>query len=54
MPTKEEVDKAIEVIMEYQKTLTDEKRVELWHDFMEDYCEVCGSKYPPCYCWNDD
>ena len=40
----------VQQIREIQKEMTDEERVELWNEIVDDYCPLCGSKYLPCYC----
>lgn len=32
------------------ETLDDEQRVAFIAECMEDYCELCGSGFLPCYC----
>lgn len=55
---KHENDKAIspprsvtkQDILNYLRTLTDEKRLEIFHEF----CTICGGTKRPCYCSQDE
>lgn len=40
----------LSAIKSHLATLTDEERIDFMNDCIEGYCDLCGSKYLPCYC----
>lgn len=44
----------VSVVRKYQEDITDEQRVDFWREIQKDYCALCGSKYLPCHCTNED
>jgi hypothetical protein len=46
-PTEQQL---IEMVKLHLETLPDEGRIEFIDKCMEDYCELCGTSYLPCYC----
>jgi hypothetical protein len=51
---EETVDALIMAIRSFMKDMDDDERIDLIHELMKGYCEVCGSPYLPCYCLRDD
>lgn len=41
-------------VKSYQKTFSNQARVEFWKSLTEDYCPACGDDNPDCHCSNDE
>jgi len=44
----------VQLILDYQKELSDDERKEFWSTLKEEYCVHCGGEGRGCQCWNDE